>query len=166
MDAIERLLATEEIKNVKARYFRFIDTKDNERFLEQFTEDAHWLALDAEGNVQIDLNSRDELGAFLAPMTDARLEGFSVHQGHTPEIDIIDDRTATGVWAFSDYIRLPGLNMYGYGHYHEEYRKCDDGVWRISKSRVTRLHIDELEPGGAMSSGGEWQGWEGASSSN
>src|ERR1700738_5212158 len=113
MDAIERLLAIEEIKKVKARYFRFVDTKDNERFLEQFTEDLHWAALDCEGNVQIEVHSRDEMGAFLAPMTDARVEGFSVHHGHTPEIDVVDDRTATGVWAFSDYIRMPGMNIVG-----------------------------------------------------
>jgi uncharacterized protein (TIGR02246 family) len=149
MDPIERLLAVEEIKKVKARYFRFIDTKDNEGFLDQFTEDLHWVLLDVEGNVQTDLHSRDEMGAFLAPMADARVDGFSVHHGHTPEIEIIDDRTATGIWAMSDYIRMPGLNMVGYGHYHEEYRKCDDGVWRISKSRVTRLHIDVLEPADA-----------------
>ena len=28
MDAIEKLLAIEEIKQTKARYFRFMDTKD------------------------------------------------------------------------------------------------------------------------------------------
>jgi hypothetical protein len=147
MEPIERLFAIEEIKNVKARYFRFIDTKDNEGFLEQFTEDLHWVLLDTEGNVQTELHSRDEMGTFLTPMTDARVDGFSVHHGHTPEIEIIDDHTATGIWAMSDYIRMPGLNIVGYGHYHEEYRKCEDGVWRISKSCVTRLHIDELEPG-------------------
>jgi hypothetical protein len=150
MEPIERLLAVEEIKKVKARYFRFIDTKDNKGFLEQFTEDLHWVLLDVEGNIQTDLHSRDEMGAFLAPLADARVDGFSVHHGHTPEIEIIDDRTATGIWAMSDYIRMPGLHIVGYGHYHEEYRKCDDGVWRISKSRVTRLHIDELEPGDAL----------------
>jgi hypothetical protein len=91
------------------------------------------------------------MGSFLAPMTDARVEGFSVHHGHTPEIEIVDDHTATGIWAMSDYLRMPGLNIVGYGHYHEEYRRCDDGVWRISKARVTRLYVDQPEPSGAMS---------------
>jgi hypothetical protein len=150
MDVLERLLAIEEIKKVKARYFRFIDTGDNEGFVEQFTEDMHWVLLDVAGEVQVDLHGRAEMAAFLAPQTDARSHGFSVHHGHTPEIDIIDDRTAKGIWAMSDYIRMPGMNIYGCGHYHETYRLCDDGVWRISECLVTRLNIDMLEPSAAV----------------
>jgi hypothetical protein len=45
----------------------------------------------------------------------------------------------------AQYFRFIDTNMIGYGHYHERYRKGDDGVWRICSSRVERLHIDELE---------------------
>src|SRR6266700_1473492 len=96
MDALERLRAIEEVKKVKARYFRFIDTGNDEGFLEQFTEDLHWVLLDVDGEVQTDLHGRAEMAAFLEPMADARVTGFSVHHGHTPEIEIVDDRTATG----------------------------------------------------------------------
>jgi uncharacterized protein (TIGR02246 family) len=158
--AIDRLLAIEEIKKVKARYFRFIDTKDNEGFLNQFTDDLHWLLLDVEGNTVNEFRGRDELRAFLQGLAEARVTGFSAHHGHTPEIEIIDDHNATGIWAMSDYIRMPGMNMIGYGHYHERYRKGDDGVWRIRSSRVERLHIDELEATVPPFSGEKEQGDE------
>jgi hypothetical protein len=32
----------------------------------------------------------------------------------------------------------------GYGHYFETYRKCEDGQWRISSKRNTRLRLDEV----------------------
>ena len=31
--------------------------------------------------------------------------------------------------------------MHGYGHYHEEY-VLEDGAWRISLNRLTRLRVD------------------------
>ncbi len=35
--------------------------------------------------------------------------------------------------------------LHGRGHYHERYRK-DDGRWRISHSKVTRLRIEGFGP--------------------
>ena len=40
MDDLERLVAIEEIKQLKARYFRCMDTKDWEGFAEVFAPDA------------------------------------------------------------------------------------------------------------------------------
>ena len=150
MDAIERLVAIEEIKKVKARYFRFIDTGDDEGFLEQFTEDLHWMEIDAAGEVIVDLHGRAEMAAFVAPIraeaANARVGGFSCIHGHTPEIEIVDDRTATGIWAMSDYVRMPSINIYGVGHYHETYQRGDDGVWRISACRCVRMNVETLQP--------------------
>ncbi|MFL6084784.1 MAG: nuclear transport factor 2 family protein, partial [Mycobacterium sp.] len=39
-------------------------------------------------------------------------------------------------------VRLaPGVNLRGYGHYHETYEKID-GQWRITSSKLTRLRED------------------------
>ena len=35
----------------------------------------------------------------------------------------------------------PGLNLLGYGHYHETYEKVD-GRWYIKSSKLTRLRED------------------------
>ena len=78
------------------------------------------------------------------------LAGFSVHHGHTVEIDIIDEDHGTAIWSMQDYLRVPGdKNFIGYGHYHEEYRRVGER-WLISKCTLTRLHVDPLEGENAL----------------
>ena len=70
----------------------------------------------------------------------------TVHQGHTPEIEVTSATTATGTWALNDIVIWPnGMRLDGYGHYHETYEKVDDG-WRIKSSKLTRLHVDFVMP--------------------
>jgi hypothetical protein len=63
----------------------------------------------------------------------------------------IDGHNATGIWAMSDYVEMFDADgvathgFWGYGHYHERYRR-DDGVWRISSWKLTRLRVDPLSP--------------------
>ena len=46
-----------------------------------------------------------------------------------------------------DVVRLaPGVNLRGYGHYHETYRKVD-GRWLIESSTLTRLREDVFNAG-------------------
>ena len=58
-----------------------------------------------------------------------------------PEITILGPTEAEGIWAMFDYVLKPGqpTGIKGYGHYHETYRKCEDGQWRISSKRNERL---------------------------
>ena len=43
----------------------------------------------------------------------------SMHQGFMPEIEILSDEKATGIWAMFDYVRLPTCNFKGWGHYQK-----------------------------------------------
>ena len=66
----------------------------------------------------------------------------TVHQCHTPEIEVTSPSSASGIWAMEDMLRYPdGTELHGYGHYHESYEK-QDGEWRIKSSRLTRLRAD------------------------
>ena len=56
------------------------------------------------------------------------------------EIQIIDEKNASGVWAMDDIVELPGLLLQGWGHYHESYRK-EEGVWKIARIKLTRLRL-------------------------
>ncbi|MEJ7935341.1 nuclear transport factor 2 family protein [Sphingobium sp. AN558] len=144
---LETLSAIEEIRRLKARYFRLMDMKDWSGFAEIFTEDAIFDVLDAlEENpdpaaAQPPVIGRaaivDYVSTGIAPIT-------SAHYGHMPEIDILSDDEATGIWAFEDILRLPAGGPFtlfrGHGHYHERYSRAD-GRWRIASLKITRLMV-------------------------
>ncbi|MGB3413448.1 MAG: nuclear transport factor 2 family protein [Microbacteriaceae bacterium] len=128
----------EELKQLKARYFRFIDTKDFERLPEVFTEDYVY-ADDAKERI---IEGRD---AFVNFIVGRHTDSVSVHQGYMPELEILSESEARGVWAMSDVVILPNtrngrLIQRGNGHYHERYRK-QDGVWRIEYTHLTRVWL-------------------------
>jgi uncharacterized protein (TIGR02246 family) len=126
----------EAIKQLKARYFRTMDTKDWAGFRGVFTEGVVMDTTAAGGSM---VTGADE---FLAFLRDVLADAVTVHHGHMPEIELTSSTTATGVWALHDIVIWPdGTRLDGYGHYHETYEKVGDG-WRIASSRLTRLHTD------------------------
>ena len=66
-----------------------------------FTEDV---VLTVVGGVyKFELAGRDN---YLAMVRDgAHAEMVTQHNGHHPEIDLVDDRTARGLWYLSDYVQ-------------------------------------------------------------
>jgi len=126
----------EAIKQLKARYFRTMDTKDWVGMREVFADDVVVDTTDSGGGV---ITGADEFMAFLR---ETLADVVTVHHGHTPEIELTSPTTATGIWAMQDVLRWPnGGRLHGYGHYHETYELID-GAWRIRASKLTRLHMD------------------------
>ena len=68
-------------------------------------------------------------------------KGLSIHYGHMPEIEVTSPTTAKGIWAMTDYLRLPNCIYKGYGHYEETYVKEKDG-WKMKTILLTRLHCE------------------------
>jgi uncharacterized protein (TIGR02246 family) len=130
----------EAIRQLKARYFRTMDTKDWAGMRQVFTDDVVMDTTEAGGGLV------EGADAFMAFLEEALGEATTVHQGHMPEIELTSDTTATGVWALNDIVIWPGgMRLDGYGHYHETYQKSG-GTWRIKSSRLTRLHVDFVVP--------------------
>ena len=130
----------EAIKQLKARYFRTMDTKDWDGMRNVFTDDVTIDTVASGGNV---VTGADAFMAFLRETLDTAV---TVHHGHMPEIDVTSPTEATGIWALQDLIIWPdGSRLDGYGHYHETYAKVD-GEWRIRSSTLTRLHMDFAAP--------------------
>jgi len=126
----------EAIKQLKARYFRTMDTKDWPGMRAVFTDDVVMDTTSSGGGV---ISGADEFLAFLEPTL---RDVVTVHHGHMPEIALTSPTTATGIWSMEDMLRwLDGTEMHGYGHYHETYEKTDGG-WRIKTSTLTRLRVD------------------------
>ena len=138
MDNDTRQIADiEAIKALKARYFRTMDTRDWDGLAACFTEDLRADFRDAPGMLS---EGRE---AYMEALTAALAEARTVHHGHMPEITLLDEHNATGIWAMYDYLEGPeGYRMEGWGHYHETYRKGADDRWQISSTRLTRLRIE------------------------
>jgi hypothetical protein len=141
---VARLNDIEEIKQLKARYFRALDLRLWDLFASVWTVNAH-LEQTLTGDV---VDGRDAIVAFVQQS----LSPFqSVHHGHMPEITITSNTTAHGIWALFGLIAVPGTfpakGFTDYGHYTDDYAKQADGMWQISFSRLDVLRLDPL-PGG------------------
>jgi hypothetical protein len=144
MDALQMLLVENEIKGLKARYCRFLDTKDWDGLTSLFLEDAVLDVQQDTGNPPI--NGR---AAIIEQIRIAVVDAESSHQVHTPEITLLSDDSAQGIWAMQDRVvwqpgksPIPGVaSITGYGQYHETYRKSDDG-WKFAALKLTRFHVD------------------------
>ena len=126
----------EAIRQLKARYFRTMDTKDWPAMRRVFTDNAVIDTTASGGSV---IAGADEFMAFLR---ETLANVITVHHGHMPEITLTSPSTASGIWALQDMLIWPdGSRMHGYGHYHESYEKID-GSWLIRTSTLSRLHMD------------------------
>jgi hypothetical protein len=133
---VEELVDIEAIKQLKARYCRYLDTKDWSAWRAIFTDDFHSDTAESGGKV---IDGADEFVAFTRK---SLRNQATVHQVHAPEIELTSPTTARGIWALEDVVRFgPGVNLRGYGHYEETYQKVD-GQWHISSSKLTRLRVD------------------------
>jgi hypothetical protein len=150
VDALERLLAIEEIKQVKGRYFRYLDTKDwNGLKRDVFSPDVHMdmtraMPEPVENESDGLIDGVDDVVQF---MSDAVAGTRTVHHGHTPEVEITSDTTAHAIFAMDDRLRWdedsgsPIRDFHGFGHYHDDFVKVD-GRWRLRKVLLTRLGED------------------------
>lgn len=143
MDALATLIELEALRRLKAEYFFYLDTKDWPRWLDLFTEDVvlQWdLASTATGGDGQTTPAMIGRSAIAATMPAAMANLQTVHQGHTPILDLTSPTTATGIWAMEETVGAPHRDYvtYGQGHYRETYRK-EDGRWRIATLHLTRL---------------------------
>lgn len=147
---VESLQAIEEIRQLKSRYFRALDTKDWPLLRSVFTDDARF---DVRGAFEMPVPGRvfddppvvtggDAIVAFcrevLAPFV-------SVHHGHVPEIELTSTDSATGHWPMQDLLHAPAGGAFrtfrGYGFYEERYRK-EAQRWCIHELVLSRLFVD------------------------
>lgn len=137
----------DDIRNLKADYFRHLDAKRWSNLRSLFHADATF------GGFPFDSGNADE---FVSGVSE-HLQGVeSVHQGFMPRLAPMRYDCIHGIWSMHDYLiwpgdsrayrgaTIPGLyGIRGYGFYEEEYRPLN-GVWRIATMRLVRTRIDLL----------------------
>ena len=138
----------EEIKKLKARYFRSLDSKDWETYAGVFAEDCV-VDLSRAGGPQY--RGRKDFAAYASSLTLVQ----SVHHGHMPEIELTSATTATGIWTLEDYnLWEDGSQNHGWGHYLETYVKRDNR-WYIKTMALSYLRIETECPQPSLIAGKE-----------
>ena len=149
MDPVHQLLEIEAIKRLKARYFRLMDTKDWTGWLDLFTDDMVLefdtaVSTGGRNGKPVRVEGKAAVAEFVPASLNAAVQ--TVHHGHMPEVELISETEARGVWAMEDIVDRGDDLVRAYGHYHETYRK-EDGEWRIRTVHLTRLRITQVLKG-------------------
>lgn len=118
-----------------------MDAKDWKAFRGLFADDARFQYRPPDGPWE-GLEACDRIEKLLVGAT-------TVHHVHAPEIELLSEVEAKGVWAMEDWVfhspaRSELQSFHGQGHYHETYARVG-GVWKISRLQLTRLHMEYVE---------------------
>lgn len=136
MSPVEELLAIEEIRRLKARYMRYVDSHDWENWRKLMADDVVF------GPTQPDPDGTKPrivgADALVATVSQVMAEVHSVHIGFMPEIEILSADEARGVWGMEDILRWSdGRVLKGYGYYRETYVR-QDGAWKFKTIQLFR----------------------------
>lgn len=143
---LQQLSDMEEIKILKHRYFRAIDTGDWAMLPDLFTADV--ACTYNGGTYKVSLKGREAMVEFLCNSFHSGC--LAMHHGHMPEIAVTGDNSATGIWYLEDvFIDLEkDDHTFGTAIYTDVYRR-EGGVWRIASTYYDRV-IEVLTKFSAM----------------
>lgn len=133
--SLEQIGDLEDIRTLKHRYFRGIDTADLEMLAQLFTPD---IFVDYRGGTyRVRLEGRDNMIEFLA--NSFHSGAIAMHVGSMPDIRLTSTDAATGIWYMQDiFINLEqGTHTFGVAICRDEYRR-EDGRWQIARTEYDR----------------------------
>ena len=134
---VQMLMDIEAIKQLKHAYFRCIDTANIEELGTLFHDEVsvHFTGGSYEWKLQ---GKADYLKAVAQAF---HSQSIGHHNGHQPEIQILSDREATGIWYLADTMWLMDLQHVttGTALYWDRYEKAD-GRWLIRETRYERIY--------------------------
>ena len=144
MDAINRLLAIEAIKQVKSRYMRAIDQKDT-ALLEST------LTVDCQLNYGDDGRAWDNRQAFIDEQKQgvaANNDVLMMHLLGAPDIEMTSDATAIGRWPVYIEVLFAGADeiLRMYAGYKDSYR-LENTSWQICASDYKLIFRDQCVRG-------------------
>jgi hypothetical protein len=133
------LVAIEEIRQLKYRYFRTLDLKEWDAFGDCLTEDVVARYGTQAMDKPVHYNSRADVVGFMRDNLGTGV--ITVHIASHPEITV-DGDTATGSWGFEDTVIVQDFKVIirGGGYYDDSYRRDADGTWRIARTEYQRIY--------------------------
>jgi hypothetical protein len=134
---VQRLMDIEAIKQLKHSYFRCLDTANWEEMDGLFHDDVrvHFLG----GTYEWKLEGKTEyLGAIQKSF---HKESIGHHNGHHPEIRMLSETEATGIWYLADNMWIMNHKFLttGTAIYWDRYVK-EEGRWKIRDTKYRRLY--------------------------
>ncbi|RRN63518.1 nuclear transport factor 2 family protein [Caulobacter sp. 602-1] len=136
----------EAVRQGKARYCRFVDTKDWAGLAALFHPEAHFEFYDVDGAIEYRFEA---LEAWLRGVADFLAGARSSHRVSNSELVLRDPDTVEAIWAMSDRIAFPRVGaeparwLKGYGHYHEVWVR--HGQSWVIRELVLRRTLFDLE---------------------
>lgn len=138
-----RLEDIELIKQVTYRYFRSVDMGDFATVESCFSEDASVAFIG--GSYRFERQGRAAILEALRSILHERVA--AMHTAHHPEITLLSETEAEGIWYLTDWALNLELKIVTHGAclVRNRYRKID-GQWKIQHYGYTRIYeqIDEL----------------------
>lgn len=134
---LQMLMDMEAIRQLKHAYFRCLDTANFEELAELFHDDVlvHFVG----GTYEWKLQGKDD---YLKAVREAfTSEAVGHHNGHHPEIQMLSETEATGIWYLADNMWVMNFNFFttGTALYWDRYLKVD-GRWLIKDTRYRRIY--------------------------
>lgn len=127
----------DEIKQVKYRYLRALDTKHWDEFADTLTEDVTGDYGPSLGET-LNFTERGPLVDFMRNSLGPEI--ITEHRVSHPEITVDGDQ-ATAIWYLQDRVIAPSFNfmLIGAAFYYDTYRRTSEG-WKICATRYDRTY--------------------------
>jgi ketosteroid isomerase-like protein len=139
---LQRLVAIEDIRELKVRYFESVDGQDWKAVRAVFTNDAKVdMGLKKPDGTRVE--KPDDFVAMLATIITKDMR--TLHHGHNFRIEMVSPTEAKGRWdyeAWGWYVGAgasPSPSRQDWGQTNEIYRKTPDG-WRIASMQGVTVH--------------------------
>ena len=145
---VQQLMDIEAVKQLKHAYFRCTDTANLAEMAELLHDDV---TVDFVGGFYAwKLSGKQE---YLDSLKKSfHREAVGHHNGHQPEIQILSETEATGIWYLTDNMWLLNHKFFttGTALYWDQYEKVG-GRWKIRSTSYRRIYeisrqLDELPP--------------------
>ena len=134
---IQRLMDIEAIKQLKHAYFRCVDTANLDELGTLFHEDVsvNFKGGGYEWKLQGRKEYLDNIGISFSSAS------VGHHNGHHPEIQMLSETEATGLWYLADHMWILNHNALTQGTalYWDRYLKVD-GRWLIKDTSYERIY--------------------------
>lgn len=134
---LQQLSDIEEIRQLKHRYFRCIDTGNEKELADVLAEDV---TIDYRGGgYRVRVSGKANMINFIASSFNSDV--IAMHHGHSPEIRFTGPDTAEGTWYLEDrFISLERMDdTVGSALYYDKYTRTAAG-WKLQHSEYDRVY--------------------------